>query len=404
MKIVSRKSSLLVVLLVTAAAVSARAATCSVPTSGYPTIQAAVDDPTCSTIDVAPGVYAENVSIARSLVLNGAQAGQAVSGRTSGGPAESVIVGANPVGPTAAVAIDAASVTLDGFTLKNSVNTGAASGIQVNANGNDAAILNNFVDGIVTADAAAGAMGIAIEDGPDNVNISRNVISNLNSSGSAEAIVVATSTADLSDIVFIKDNTIAGITSTGQGAYALLVSQASLTSTSIGFLSNHVSDLTGAGWVHAVSFECNLQVPMVQNNDFTNLNSPAADVAAVWINNDSLADTASVTGNNFNLTEAVYGVKLPDSATFPSLLAAGCNWWGSPDGPGPVGPGHGARISPGVLYAPWRIAPTPDSCIGNNVPTTEAQCKNGGWTTSVHPDGTVFKSQGDCMQFVNNGH
>lgn len=403
MKIRSHKFSLLVVLLATAAAVSARAATCSVPTAGYPTIQAAVDDPTCSPINVAPGVYAENLSITRSLILNGAQAGQPVSGRASGGSAESTIIGANPIGPTAVVAIDAASVTLDGFSLKNSVTTGAASGVQVQANGSDAAILNNFVDGIVTADASAGARGIAVENGPDNVNISRNVISNLTSNGSAAAIVVGTSTADLTEILFIKDNTIAGITSTGQGAYALLVAQASVTPTCIGFLSNHVSDLTGAGWVHAVSLECELLVPMVQGNDFTNFNSAGGDVAAVWINNNPQADSTSVTGNNFNLTASAYGVKLPDNATFPTLLGAACNWWGSPDGPGPVGPGHGARISPGLLYAPWRIAPTPDSCIGNNVPTTEAQCKNGGWTTAVHPDGSVFKSQGDCMQFVNNG-
>ncbi|MEY2528628.1 MAG: hypothetical protein QOJ05_718, partial [Verrucomicrobiota bacterium] len=26
------------------------------------------------------------------------------------------------------------------------------------------------------------------------------------------------------------------------------------------------------------------------------------------------------------------------------------------------------------------------------------------WITHVRPDGSVFKSQGDCIQFVNNGH
>ena len=43
--------------------------------------------------------------------------------------------------------------------------------------------------------------------------------------------------------------------------------------------------------------------------------------------------------------------------------------------------------------------------VGNacDIPANAAECKNGGWMTSVRPDGTVFKNQGDCMQFVNTG-
>ncbi len=401
MKIRNWKLPLLVAVSLVANALTTGAATCSVPSAGYPTIQAAVNDPTCSIINVAPGVYLENVTVTRSVTLNGAQAGQLIAGRTSAGPAESTVIGGNPTGPSAVFMIDAASVTVDGFSMKNSVATGPAMGVDIKANGNDAATLNNFIDGISAASGVA--QGVYLENGPDNVNISSNTISNVTSPGSAEAILVDSATVDLSDILFIKDNTITGITSTGQGAYALLMGKASLTSASLQFLSNHISNLTGAAWVHAVSLECELVVPLVQNNDFTNLNSASGDVAAVWINNDPRADTTSVSGNNFNLTATAYGIRLPDNSTFPSLLGAGCNWWGSADGPGPVGRGHGARISPGILYAPWRIAPTPNSCIGNNVPMTEAQCKNGGWRTAVHPDGSVFKSQGDCVQFVKTG-
>jgi hypothetical protein len=400
MKLLNWKCPLIIAAVLAATAMTASAATCSVP-SAYPTIQAAVDDPTCTTINVAPGAYIENVSIPRSVTLNGAQAGQPVAGRTSGGPSESTVSGANPAGPSATFTIDAPTVTIDGFSIKNAPATGAATGVQIKTNGNDAVVLNNFIDGIASADA--GSAGVFVQDGPDNVNLSSNSISNVTSTGSAKAILVDSATTDLTDILFIKDNTITGITSTNQGAYALQVGKLSVSSVSLQFLTNHLSNLAGAAWVHAVSLECDLQDPLIQNNDFTNLTSASGGVAAVWINNDPHADTTSVSGNNFNLTEADFGVKLPDNTTFPSLLGAGCNWWGSADGPGPVGPGHGAQVSPGVLYAPWRIAPTPDSCIGNNVPTTEAQCKNGGWTTAVHPDGTVFKSQGDCVQFVNNG-
>ena len=60
------------VALVTLAAPAARSATCNVPTGGYPTIAAAVADPTCTTIQLAAGTITENVSLARSLTLQGA--------------------------------------------------------------------------------------------------------------------------------------------------------------------------------------------------------------------------------------------------------------------------------------------------------------------------------------------
>ena len=36
-------------------------------------------------------------------------------------------------------------------------------------------------------------------------------------------------------------------------------------------------------------------------------------------------------------------------------------------------------------------------------PANQDQCKNGGWQTLTHPDGTPFKNQGDCIQFANTG-
>ena len=48
-------------LLVVLGALPASAAPCHVPSSVYPTIQAAVNDVTCATINVAAGTYTENV-------------------------------------------------------------------------------------------------------------------------------------------------------------------------------------------------------------------------------------------------------------------------------------------------------------------------------------------------------
>src|SRR6476620_8988770 len=107
------------------------AATCSVPSSGYPTIQAAVNDITCATINVAPGVYTENVTVPRAVVLNGAQAGQPIGSRVSGGPAESVLTGADPAGSVAVLTITASNVTVDGFTISDAVTANAAVGIDI---------------------------------------------------------------------------------------------------------------------------------------------------------------------------------------------------------------------------------------------------------------------------------
>lgn len=50
----------------------ALAATCSVPSGPYPTIQAAINDSSCDLITVMAGAFTENLNIARSLTLQGA--------------------------------------------------------------------------------------------------------------------------------------------------------------------------------------------------------------------------------------------------------------------------------------------------------------------------------------------
>jgi hypothetical protein len=35
--------------------------------------------------------------------------------------------------------------------------------------------------------------------------------------------------------------------------------------------------------------------------------------------------------------------------------------------------------------------------------TTKDECKNGGWANLSRADGTTFKNQGDCIQYLNTG-
>jgi len=55
---------------------ASQAATCNVPSAPHPTIQSAVDDGTCTEINVAAGTFAEAPVIARTLSLQGAGSGQ----------------------------------------------------------------------------------------------------------------------------------------------------------------------------------------------------------------------------------------------------------------------------------------------------------------------------------------
>ena len=54
------------------------AAVCSVPSAPYPTIQSAVDDATCAEVVLAPGIFAESVTVSRNLRLSGASNGTTV--------------------------------------------------------------------------------------------------------------------------------------------------------------------------------------------------------------------------------------------------------------------------------------------------------------------------------------
>src|SRR6266513_333009 len=88
---------------------------CSVPTLAHLSIQSAVNDPMCNPINVDAGGYVENVTIGRTLTLNGAKAGQPVAGRFLFGAGESTVTGMITIGfPTAAP-----NVTIDGFSLTN---------------------------------------------------------------------------------------------------------------------------------------------------------------------------------------------------------------------------------------------------------------------------------------------
>jgi hypothetical protein len=398
---------------------------CSVP-GDHGTIQAAVDDAGCSTINVAAGNYSENVTITRTLTLNGAQAGNDARGRVA---AESILNGANPIGSNPVISIQAVGVTVDGFTVKNSITSNAAIGVAVKVSGNNAVITNNIFDGINTTDTGGNgtAQAIYLEAGPDGVSITKNDMKNISSARSAKGVTIGDSgSSNPSQNVVVQDNSISNITSTTRGSYGVSINNGNGTTSNSGLqiLDNSISNLVGGtgvlcppsgipptvppvcGWVHAIGLEANTPGVIVSGNSISTVVAATTDSIGVFFEKNPSFATAQVNGNNFNLTAASYGI-----AVHPAILGAGavngeCNWWGSPSGPtAATNPaGTGAQVSPRVSYQPWLIAAAPGgACLGGNVPTTASQCKKGGWTIGVRADGSTFKNQGDCIQYVNTG-
>lgn len=376
----------------------------------FVTIQSAVNAASPGdTIQVCAGTYNEDVTIPATLTglsLKGAQAGVPVTGRTFGSPTESTVNGT--------ISISAPNVTVDGFSQTKSVLTFAVFGIVVKAGADNAVITNNIIDTITSADTGSNGTAQAIylenggaSDGADNVSITDNRINNVHSNRSAKGVLIGVNGAtNPSQNTLIEGNSITNITSDTRGAYGVSVANTPGVSGLV-VRDNILDNLVGTlGWSHAIGLEGDTPNVLVQGNCISNVIAPGTDRIAVWFESNPSFSTAQVHQNNLDVTIAAFGI-----AVHPSLVTANPtgsvngenNWWGSASGPGPVGPGAGAMVSPGVDYTPWLIAPALGGACGGEEVTTKDQCKNGGWQNFFRANGTSFKNQGDCIQYVNTG-
>src|SRR2546427_7175195 len=305
---------------------------CSVPSvfPFYPTIQSAVNDVNCNPINVTPGGYVENVTINRTLILNGAQAGNPAPGRVG---AESTVQGANPFGGNPVIKINAINVRIDGFTLTNAITTAAAIGIQVRPAGTGAVITNNIIDGISTTDTTSqgAAQAIYLENGPDDVQILANDLKNIQSNRSAKGVHIGDSGSTNPSInVLIEGNSIENVTSTARGAYGGSINNGngSTSNTRLVIQNNIIDNLvaTGAGgWVHAIGLETNTPGVLVTGNTINPLGTPFFDAVAVWFEVNPSFGTARVNQNNFNVTMAAYGIAVQPSIIGTGAVDGTCN-------------------------------------------------------------------------------
>jgi hypothetical protein len=349
---------------------------CNVP-ADYPTIQAAVNDPDCNTIDVAAGLYPETVTIPRTVTLNGAQAG--VDARTRTVPLTSESVVGAPVG---AFQIEGDQVVINGFTIQGVVAnpseppfTGLGAGIWTNPgfSGTQGGhqILNNIIQlnivGIYlnntctlptlvqfnairdnTVAGPASGNGIYSDLGLCKATIDKNKFSG-NSSGSVLVIgpgsnvnvtnnELAAPTPESISFLNVTDGTISGNVSTGSTSQATI----DLFGGDVGVLITGNTLLSG-------------NRAIVVENPFSSFGVPP--------NADITAHQNCIKGNS------IAGMDV-DPLAYPVTpqLNAENNWWGSPSGPMEIprnAGGTGDKIidlEQNVDFDPWLTSPPASPC------------------------------------------
>jgi hypothetical protein len=317
------------------------------------------------TVKVCPGAYTENVTVDKALYLKGARAGDWVGSRTFGAGNESTITGL--------VTISAADVNVDGFSLTN---PDQDLGVLVKTAANNATVKKNILQTVGSNTFVGPTVGVYLELGPDQVTVSENKISDVQSqTGSAQGILVGDSTsADPSLEADLSDNTITNIASVTRGGYGIQVNNGASTApaatgyTEVEVVGNTIRNLSG-NWVHAIGLEGETPNAVVKWNTVSSLTdtnpTPVADAVAVFFESNPFFFTGAVNNNSLDVTDAGYGIAVHPTLTaqYPSLKVDGeCNWWGASNGPGAVASGSGSLVSDGVDYKPWRKS----SNIGRN--------------------------------------
>jgi nitrous oxidase accessory protein NosD len=346
---------------------------CTVSNTGpadYTTIQAAVSDPGCTTINVAAGTYNEQVTIGRTLTLNGARAG--VDARSRSGP-ESVIT--NACGP---VQIEADNVVINGFTIQGSTLPDPCflSGIWTNPgfSGTQGGpqILNNIVQNNISGieldstctnptlvqhnlirnnnnPGPGSGNGIQTNFGLCNATIDANTFSGDTSSS---ILVVAAS----SNLQITGNQLVAG---TPEGIALLNVSTSNITgNTSLGSTSGATIDLFGGNSNVTVSGNV-----LANGMRGLQVENPYA-VYGVTPNSGISAHMNCISGNSVAGLEEDSGGYSPVT---PGSLDATNNWWGRSTGPtiasNPGGTGDKIVDQDGVVaYSPFLTSPTAAPC------------------------------------------
>ena len=400
----------------------ARAAgpTCTVPGT-YSTIQAAVNDPGCTTINVvAPGSYSESVTIGRPLTLNGPNAGASALGPRA---PEAIVKSPG----TTLNLTNGQGVTIDGLFIKgdfgvyvsgsttgtviqNNILEGQTRSLTLDSPGDGASVLNNQMLSEVRSLHVSGGpytnlkvngnlfQGSLASTGIFFSGRSANTITGFDFKNNlvqhwanmASTITNGTLSGNAFSVVGgiqidLHNSTMAGNSFDGGNATECI----QLFGSQFGLVpSDHVTisgNTFNNCYRYGVQLSPDIHAITITGNQFTNGAGDGVDTRQIL--DDDTGDFVGlwdVTGKeiHINLNNITGNLNFGVNNTVNGILDATCNWWGAANGPGPVGPGSGDRVSNGVNFTPWNVAPAPGgACTG---------CPTPGCTTN----------RKDCHKFV----
>lgn len=400
------------------------------------TVQNGVDNAAAGdTVLVAAGTYTETVIVNKSLTLLGAQNGVDARGRSAG--TESVVNGLS-----GAFNISASNVSIDGFTIEDA----SGPGVKVSGPINGIQILNNIIRDNI--------LGLYFNNGGNAQIVKFNLFDSNNGAGTNTGIGVYSDSASVVDS--LNNSLIDNNKFTGQNTAAIFLDGFQL---NIDITNNQLLDDS------SIILQ-NVTAPLITGNTITGSNSDAVRliggvdgtiITCNTIENSAgsalrVAGTATnINVNDNNIQGNLFGIKLDPGAynTAGGRLDATNNWWGNVTGPNDIQGGNpggtGDKIDDPdeiVDYVPFytaRIADTDsdgelNTCdadddndtipdMGDNCPLTpnrnqedwdgdgigdscdppenKDQCKNEQWQNFIFP--RIFKSPGDCIQYVNTG-
>ena len=357
----------------------------------YPTIQSAVNAAVSgATITVDAGAYPEEVSITKSLTIQGAQAGVDArqNSRANGsGANESIVTGAVSGGvASAAFYINANDVTIDGFTVQGetdqSLQTGA--GIVIAPNRAGTHILNNIVQHNVsglflsnnsTTDPAViqynvfrsnnnngvnGGRGIYTDEGVFGSNLtnvtidSNSFVNNYGADGTTGLEAACAFEADSSgkqSNIRITNNAMSG---NGKGVLFFNATNVLIEGNTVTTAQDQYSG--------TLRFEGNNQNVTIEYNNVYNNTGPAVSVDSKATPGDNSGFVVSF--NNFYGNNNAYAVPISvvyEADVYDGTFDARNNWWGNASGPSGDGTGTGDAASAGVFQPGaglgWKLLP-----------------------------------------------
>lgn len=377
---------------------------CDVPTATYPTIQSAVDDPTCEVIIVAPGVYTENVTIHRPVTIDGG----------GSGPGEALSTVQSAAADTPVFRIIAATSPASRVNLLDLRATGA-SGVGGNPSSGVRVLLPT--PGFLTFEHFESVMnlgsGIALDypvgSSVSDIQVSDCELSDNGNSGFRVPTTVTLSGLDISDC-HLDDNNLEGLVMFGslldssftdstfnRNGGSTTVSNAGQGISMHGFsgVANIVNNLTisdseandNVGGHPTTNVSTGIQFASRAGDSFMNINILNSEMsrngrqglrlerAGSGIISNVTVDRNNIERNgqdgissfdagvppptdiaiNFNnITGNGVGIQNSSSGAFN----AECNYWGHPTGPeavdNPNGKGDAAVETPGDIdYRPW---------------------------------------------------